>query len=69
MSLDIDAMSSSATHKQISYGKRTLPQTLEDLAYVSADRLYASVRRQRDLSNGFVDVSCTDMARCANLGL
>ncbi|KAF2441511.1 hypothetical protein P171DRAFT_523500 [Karstenula rhodostoma CBS 690.94] len=49
------------------YGKRTLPQTLDDLASSTPDRLYASVPRERDLSDGFIDVSCGDMARCANL--
>jgi acyl-CoA synthetase (AMP-forming)/AMP-acid ligase II len=49
-----------------SFGSRTLPQTLDDLASSPSDRLYASISKERDLSGGFVDVSCRDMARCVN---
>jgi hypothetical protein len=31
-----------------------------------SDRLYASIPRDRDLSGGFIDVSCRDMATCVN---
>lgn len=59
-------MSSVPACENPSYGNRTLPQTLDDLASSTPDRLYASVPRERDISNGFIDVSCGDMARCAN---
>ena len=59
-------MSPVPAHENPSYGNRTLPQTLDDLASFTPGRLYASVPRGRDLSNGFIDISCGDMARCAN---
>lgn len=59
-------MSSVTAHKSPSYGNRTLPQALDALASSTPYRLYASVPRGRDLSDGFVDVSCADMAGCAN---
>ena len=49
-----------------SFGRRTLPQALDDLASLPSDRLYASIPKDRDLSEGFLDVSCRDMARCVN---
>jgi len=59
-------MPPASAHETPSYGRRILPQTLDDLASSTPSRLYASVPRDRDLSNGFLDVSCEDMARCAN---
>lgn len=57
---------SPVTYETTPHGNRTLPQALDDLATSIPDRLYASVPRDRDLSNGFADVSCGDMARCVN---
>lgn len=48
------------------YGNRTLPQALDDLASSTPERLYASIPKDRDLSDGFVDIHCQDMARCVN---
>jgi hypothetical protein len=30
-------------------------------------RLYAAIPKNRDLSEGFIDISCFDMAKCVNL--
>jgi hypothetical protein len=49
-----------------SFGRRTLPHTLDYLASLPSNRLYASIPKDRDLSRGFIDVSCRDMARCVN---
>jgi hypothetical protein len=58
---------STVTHTRgPSFGRRTLPQALDDLASSHSDRLYASIPKDRDLSVGFIDVSCRDMARCVN---
>jgi hypothetical protein len=49
-----------------SFGRRTLPHTLDYLASLPSNRLYASIPKDRDLSGGFIDISCRDMARCVN---
>ncbi|KAF2680053.1 acetyl-CoA synthetase-like protein [Lentithecium fluviatile CBS 122367] len=59
-------MSPTATHIRPSFGNRTLPQALDDLASFLPDRLHASIPKDRDLSSGFVDVSCRDISRCVN---
>lgn len=48
------------------FGHRTLPQSLDDLAASHTNRIYASVPKGRDLSDGFIDITCQDMARCVN---
>lgn len=52
--------------KNSAHGNRTLPGALDELASATPNRLYASIPKDRDLANGFLDVSCADMARCAN---
>lgn len=59
-------MSPVSAYENSSFGNRTLPQTLDDLALATPERLYASVPKGHDLSDGFIDVSCKEMARCAN---
>lgn len=49
-----------------SYCYRLLPQVLDEHASASPTRLYASIPRSSDLSQGFQDVTCQDMARCVN---
>ncbi|KAF1956304.1 acetyl-CoA synthetase-like protein [Byssothecium circinans] len=49
-----------------SYGNRTLPQTLDDYAANTPNRLYAAIPKSRDLADGFIDITCRDMARCVN---
>jgi len=59
-------MSVAARASSPPFGRRTLPQTLDDLASLPSGRLYASIPKDRDLSEGFIDISCRDMARCVN---
>ncbi|KAF2202987.1 acetyl-CoA synthetase-like protein [Delitschia confertaspora ATCC 74209] len=47
-------------------GSRLLPQALDDHAASTPQRLYASIAREADLSKGFQDVTCEDMARCVH---
>ena len=49
-----------------SYGRRTLPQALDEHAKMHPERLYASIPKDRDLSGGFADISCREMASCVN---
>jgi hypothetical protein len=48
------------------YGARLMPQVLDGLASTSSKRTYASIAVDSDISRGFLDVSCQDMARCVN---
>ncbi|KAI9645908.1 hypothetical protein NHQ30_005345 [Ciborinia camelliae] len=48
------------------YGARQLHQTLDYLSKVSPGRLYASIPRSSDLSEGFRDITFQDMARCSD---
>jgi hypothetical protein len=59
-------MSLTTPESRPSFGRRTLPQALDDLASLPSERLYASVPIDRDLSGGFIDVSCRDMAGYVN---
>jgi hypothetical protein len=43
-----------------------MPQALDEHAAAPKPRLYASIPKDRDLSGGFMDISCFDMAKCVN---
>ena len=50
-----------------SYGRRLLPQVLDDLSCSTPDRLYATIPRlTTDLSQGFHEITVKDVARCVN---
>lgn len=51
---------------QPEYGSRQLHQTLDLLSRKSPDRLFAAIPRSSDLSDGFRDISFSDMARCSD---
>ena len=48
------------------YGSRLLPQVVDELACSDPERIYASVPRSSDLSDGFRDVSMLEMSRAVN---
>jgi hypothetical protein len=48
------------------FGMRLMPQVLDHHAIATPARLYASVPKNGDLSQGFQDVTCEDMAQCVN---
>lgn len=49
------------------YGRRLLPQVLDDLSTSTPERLYATIPRlTKDLSQGFHDLTVKDVARCVN---
>jgi len=48
------------------YGARLMPQALDSHAMATPNRLYASVSRGTNVSDGFQDITCKDMARCVN---
>lgn len=50
-----------------SYGRRLLPQVLDDLSISTPDRIYVTIPRlTKDLSRGFSDITVSDVARCVN---
>ena len=50
------------------FGKRLFPQVLDEFCRHDPDRLYASLPRlSTDLSQGFRDVSCKEMAQCTDV--
>ena len=50
-----------------SYGRRLLPQVLDDLSSSTPERLYATIPRvTKDLSQGFHDITIKDVACCVN---
>lgn len=50
-----------------SYGRRLLPQVLDDMSSSTPERLYATIPRiTKDLSQGFHAITVKDVARCVN---
>ncbi|KAL8734972.1 MAG: hypothetical protein Q9181_002995 [Wetmoreana brouardii] len=56
----------SSTAKKPNYGRRLLPQVLDQLATTDPDRVYATVPRSPDLNDGFRNVTMSQMARAVN---
>lgn len=48
------------------FGRRLLPQVLDEHARRKPDRLYAAIPRSTDISQGYRDISCHDMANAVN---
>ncbi|KAF2651929.1 acetyl-CoA synthetase-like protein [Lophiostoma macrostomum CBS 122681] len=48
------------------YGTRLMPQALDSLASRTPSRTYACIATDPDVSRGFLEVSCQDMARCVD---
>ncbi|KAI8625972.1 acetyl-CoA synthetase-like protein [Xylariaceae sp. FL1651] len=49
-----------------SYGRRLMPLVLDKLARAMPSKLFATIPNTADLSDGFRDISFSDMARCIN---
>ena len=53
--------------EESSYGRRLLTQVLDDLSTATPGRIYATIPRlAKDLSQGFIDITVSDVARCVN---
>ena len=48
------------------YGRRLLPQVLDEHSESSPQRLYASIPQAADLSQGFRNITCREMAGAVN---
>lgn len=53
-------------HQPREYGSRQLHQTLDYLAETTPERLYATIAKTSDISDGFLDITCRDMSLCTN---
>ena len=54
------------TQQDGQYGSRLLPQVVDELACSDPDRIYASIPRSSDLSDGFRDVSMLQISQAVN---
>ncbi|KAI8958393.1 acetyl-CoA synthetase-like protein [Daldinia sp. FL1419] len=48
------------------YGRRLIPQVLDELAEKDPFRVYATIPRTSDVKDGYRDVSVAELARCVN---
>ena len=48
------------------FGRRLLPQVLDEHSRTHPDRLYAAIPHSTDISKGYRDISCRDMANAVN---
>jgi hypothetical protein len=55
-----------APNNGIAFGKRLVPQVVDELAATDPTRVYAAVPKTADLKNGFRDVTMTELAGCVN---
>lgn len=52
--------------KGVSYGRRLVPQVLDELATAEPERVYASIPKTTDVKDGYRDITMADLARCVN---
>ncbi len=48
------------------YGRRLVPQVLDELATTNPERVYAAIPETTDVKNGYRDVTVADLARCVD---
>ncbi|KAJ4385395.1 hypothetical protein N0V93_009823 [Gnomoniopsis smithogilvyi] len=48
------------------YGRRLVPQVLDELAVTDPQRVYAAIPRTADVKDGYQDITVADLARCVN---
>lgn len=48
------------------YGRRLFPTHLDEIAKTNPGRVYAAIPKTADVKDGFLDVTISDLARCAN---
>ncbi|KAL1884099.1 putative NRPS-like protein biosynthetic cluster [Diaporthe australafricana] len=51
---------------QPAYGRRLVPQVLDELATTDPRRVYAAIPRTADVKNGYRDITVANLARCVN---
>jgi len=60
------AIVTAAMANSIEYGKRLIPQILDDLASTEPDRILYSIAKSSDISQGFQQVSARNFARAVD---
>lgn len=55
-----------ATSSDTAYGRRLVPQVLDELATTDPKRVYAAIPKTSDVKDGYQDVTVADLARCVN---
>lgn len=48
------------------YGRRLVPQVLDELAATDPQRVYAAIPKTADVKDGYRDITVADLARCVN---
>lgn len=51
---------------QPAYGRRLVPQVLDELATTDPQRVYAAIPKTSDVKDGYRDITVADLARCVN---
>lgn len=62
-------MATNTTNGTIStpaYGRRLVPNVLDDAAKTDPGRVYAAIPRTSSLEDGFFDITMADLARCVD---
>lgn len=49
------------------YGRRLVPQVLDELASTEPKRVYAAIPKTADVKDGYRDITVADLARCVNV--
>lgn len=48
------------------YGRRLVPQVLDELASADPGRVYAAIPKTSDVKDGYHDITVADLARCVD---
>lgn len=55
-----------ATQGLPAYGRRLVPQVLDELAVTDPERVYAAVPKTANVKDGYQDITVADLASCVN---
>lgn len=55
-----------ASQELQSYGKRLVPQVLDELASTDPQRVYAAIPKTAEVKDGYQDITVADLARAVN---
>lgn len=50
----------------IAYGRRLVPQVVDELAATDPDRVYAAIPKTSDVQDGYRDVTIAELSSCVN---
>lgn len=55
-----------AKKMSVAYGRRLVPQVVDELAAKVPDRVYAAIPKTSDVQDGYRDVTIAELAQCVN---